>query len=211
MKTLVAILLTMSLLVSNASAQYSSAKRQARGLESKINDRHNAAEDGAPPPGLPPKPGTAQPASPTPPTAQPANAPIKPTTQQLAASKLKSDIAAAHTNGVATAEMKHQFVIDLASAAQGRSQPSAVALAKFGEALLTSLAAKNIALTEDTKLIKAIVVSLNSAGLYPARLQELNDEVQAVLIKAGVPTGEASVASQNLAVVVSDIQSSATK
>ena len=211
MKNLAAILLTMVLLAGNASAQYSTAKRMARDLPGKINERHNAAEEGAPPPGLPPKLGAAQPATPPAQAPQPVAAPIKPTTQQLAASKLKADITEAHTKGEATAEMKKQFVTDLAAAAQGRSQPSAAALAKFGESLLAALAAKNITLTEDAKMIKAIVVSLNSAGLSAARLQELNDEVQAVLTKAGVPVGEASLAAQNLAAVVSDIQSSATK
>lgn len=211
MKTPVAILLTMSLVVINTSAQYSGAARQARGLQGKINDRHNAAEDGAPPPGLPPKPGTALPAPPAAQPPPPVVAPIKPTSQQLAAAKLKADIVEARAKGAVTAEMKKQFFTDLAAAAQGRGQPSVGALTKLGEALLTSLAAKNIALTEDTRLVKAIVVSLNSGGLSATRLQELNDEVQALLTKAGVPSDEASLTGQKLAAVVADIQIGATK
>lgn len=208
MKILAAILTVTALLVGDASAQYSSAKRQASSLEGKINERHRAAEDGAPPPGLPPRPGSAQPATPpaSAPQPPPASAPIKPTSQQLAASKLKADIAEAHKQGAATAELKKQFAGNLAAAVSGSSRPSAAALAKFGDGLLSALAAKNVSLAEDTKLIKAIVTSLNSKGLSATRLQEINDEVQGWLTKAGVPAGDATLNAQNLAGVVAEVQ-----
>lgn len=208
MKTLLAILTATSLLAGSASAQYSSAKRQAGSLEGKINERHKAAEDGAPPPGLPPKPGSARPTAPPAPAAQPppAAAPIKPTSQQVAAAKLKADIVETRKQGAATAELKKQFAADLAAAVSGSSRPSAAALTRFGDGLLTALAAKDVALTDDTKLIKAIITSLNSKGLSATRLQEINDEVHAWLTKAGVPAGDATLTAQNLAGVVAEIQ-----
>lgn len=206
MKTLVAILTVTALLIGSASAQYSSAKRQAGSLEGKINERHKAAEDGAPPPGLPPKSGSAQTSKPAPPPVPPAAAPIKPTSQQLAATKLKADIAAARAKGEATAELKRQFAADLAAAVSGSSRPSPAALAKFGDGLLTALVPKSVALTDDTKLIKAIIASLNSKGLSATRLQEINDEFQALLTKAGMAAGDASLAAQNLAGVVTEVQ-----
>jgi hypothetical protein len=206
MKTSVAVLFVALLMAGNGSAQYARIQQKARDLPGKINERHNAAEDGAPPTGLPPRPGAAQPASP--PGAPPAvAAPIKPSTQQQAATKLKADIAEARARGEATSEMKKQFAQDLSAAAQGSSRPSPAALAKFGDSLLPSLAAKQVKLTDDTKLIKAIVVSLNSGGLSGSRLQEINEEVQAVLTKSGVPPGEVSVVGQNLGAVVTEIQS----
>lgn len=210
MKSLVAVLLLAILLMAgNASAQYAPLKQKARDFGGKMTERHNAAENGTPPPGLPPKSGTAQPASPA--TAQPPAAPIKPSTQQQAATKLKADIAEARAKGEATAELKKQFAQDLSAAAQGSSRPSLAALTRFGESLLTAVAAKKITLTDDTKLVKNVVVSLNSAGLSPARLQEINDEVQTVLTKSGVSTGETSLVAQHLSAVVAEIQSSAAR
>lgn len=212
MKTLVPVLLAVALVAGTASAQnVGRLKQKARDLPGKMTERHNGAENGAPPPGPPPKPGTAQPPSTTPTAPQPAAAPIKPTTQQQAVAKLRADIAEVHTKGEATAELKKQFTRDLAAAAQGSGQPAAATVAKFGEGLLTALAAKNVSLADDAKLVKAIVVSLNSVGLSASRQQELNDEIQAVLTKAGVPAGEVSLAGQNLAAMVAEIQSSAAK
>ena len=214
MKTLVAVLLSGVLMAGNAGAQYAPLKQKARDLPGKMTERHNAAAEGAPPSGLPPKSGVGQPAPPpgSAPGAPPAAAaPIKPSSQQQAATKLKGDIAEARAKGEATAEMKKQFVQDLSAAAQGSSRPSAAALTKFGESLLTALAAKSITLADDTKLVKSVVVSLNSAGLSPSRLQEINDEVQAVLTKSGVAPGETSFVAQNLGAVVAEIQSSAAK
>ena len=209
MKSLVAVLLLAILMAGNASAQYAPLKQKARDFGGKMTERHNGAADGAPPPGLPPKPGAAQPASPA--TAQPPAAPIKPSTQQQAATKLKADIAEARAKGEATAELKKQFALDLSAAAQGNSRPSLAALTKFGESLLTVVAAKSITLTDDTKLVKSVVVSLNSAGLSASRLQEINEEVQAVLTKSGVSPGETSLVAQHLGAVVAEIQSSAAK
>lgn len=215
MKTLVAVLLSGVLMVGNACAQYAPLKQKARDLPGKMTERHNAAAEGAPPPGLPPKSGAGQPVPPpgTAPGAPPAAAaaPIKPSSQQQAATKLKADIAEARAKGEATAEMKKQFVQDLSSAVQGSSRPSAAALDKFGESLLTPLAVKNATPPDDTKLVKAIVVSLNCAGLSAARLQEINDEVQTVLTKSGVSSAAASLVGQNLGAVVADIQSGAAK
>lgn len=205
MKTLVAILTVTTLLIGNADAQYSSAKRQAGSLEGKINERHKAAEDGTPPPGLPPKSGSAQ-TPPPPPPPVPAAAPIKPSSQQMAATKLKADITAARAKGEATAELKKQFAADLAAAVSGSSRPSPAALAKFGDGLLTALVPRSVALTDDTKLIKAIIVSLNSKGLSATRLHEINNEFQTLLTKAGVAAGDATLAAQNLADVVTEVQ-----
>lgn len=210
MKTCLAAVLILALCATTARAQYSSAKRMARDAENKINERHRGAEEGAPPPGLPPRgaaaPQTApagQPPAQTPPAVAP---PVKPASQQVAAAKLKADITEAHGKGEASTELKKQFVADLAAAVQGRSRPSPAALEKFGSGLLPALAAKNVSLAGMDKMIKAIIVSLNSAGLSPARLQELNNEVQAVLTQAGVPAADINSAAQNLAAVVSEIQ-----
>jgi hypothetical protein len=209
MKTLVAVLVLAILMAGNASAQYAPLKQKARDFGGKMTERHNGAAEGAPPPGLPPKPGAAQPASP--PAVQPPAAPIKPSSQQQAATKLKADIAEARAKGEATAELKKQFALDLSAAAQGNSRPSLAALTKFGESLLTSVAAKKTGPADDAKLVKNVVVSLNSAGLSASRLQEINEEVQAVLSKSGVPAGETSLIGQNLGAVVAEIQSSAAK
>ena len=209
MKTLVAVLLLALLTAGSASAQYARIKQKARELPDKINERHNAAENGAPPPGLPPKPGVAQPAAPA--AAPPPAAPIKPSTQQQAATKLKADIAEVRAKGEATAELKKQFAQDLSAAAQGSSRPSPAALTKFGGSLLTAVAAKKVTLTDDAKLVKSVVVSLNSAGLSASRLQEINEELQAVLTKSGVPAGETSLVAQDLGVVVAEIQSQVAK
>lgn len=214
MTTCLVPLLVLALCASTACAQYSTAKRMARDAENKINERHKSAEEGAPPPGLPARRGATAPTPPPPPapTPQPAvAAPVKPSSQQVAAAKLKADIAEAHSKGEASADLKKQFVADLAVAVQGRSRPSPAALEKFGSGLLTALAAKNVSLAGTDKLIKAIIVSLNSAGLSATRLQELNNEVQSLLAQAGVPASDVSLASQNLAAVVSDIQSGVGK
>jgi len=209
MKSPVAVLLLAIVMAGNASAQYARIQQKARDLPGKINERHNAAENGAPPPGLPQKAGTTQPASPA--STQPPAAPIKPSTQQQAATRLKADLVEARAKGEATAELKKQFVQDLSAAAQGNSRPSLAALTKVGESLLTAVAAKKNTPADDAKLVKNIVVSLNSAGLSASRLQEINEEVQAVLAKSGVSPGETSRIAQQLGAAVVDIQSGGAK
>ena len=75
-RTLVVLLLT-AFCALQAQAQYSRLKDKARNLDDKINERHNAAENGTPPPGPPPKAGAANPATP-----RPVAAPVKPGNQQ---------------------------------------------------------------------------------------------------------------------------------
>lgn len=210
MKTVVGI--TMALLVTSVAvnAQYVRAIEKAKQANSQVNQRQNEAlNEGS---NSAAQPGAAKPANPQQPaTTAPAAAPIKPSTQQQAATKLKADITEAHTKGEVTAEMKKQFATDLGAAAMGSYRPSPAALAKLSDALLPAVAAKNVSHADDAKLVKAIVVSLNSAGLSSSRLQELNDEVQGVLTKAGVPAGDAAVIGQNLAAAVGEIQTSAGK
>ena len=211
MKTWIAILVVAGVLINSANAQYSRIKEKARALPGQMTERHNAAADGAPPPGLPPKNAPGQP--PPPATAAPPApvAPVKPSAQQLAATKLKTDLAAAHAKGEATDEMKKQFAQDLSAAVSGSRRPSPAALAKFGDSLLPTVAAKEVTLTSDAKLVQNIVISLNCAGLSSTRLKEIADEVETVLTKSGVPPGAAGIVKQNLGAVAGEVQSGATK
>ena len=203
MKSPVAILLLTVLLASNAGAQYSRAIQKAKGLPDKINERYRTAENGAPPPG--PAAPPAAPAAPT--AAQPPAAPIKPSTQQQAATKLKADLVEVRAKGEATAEMKKQFVQDLSATVQGYNRPSLEALTRFSESLLAATATKKSTLADDARLVKNIVISLNSAGLSTERLQEISEEIQAVLTKSGVSADQTGLIAQNLSAAVSDVQS----
>ena len=217
MKTTALVLLTTLLLVGLANAQYTTPQQRARNVSSKMTEQQNTAAQTdpyssrygirppAPAPGAPPgsPPGTPPPAA-APVAPAP---PVKPSAQQLAATKLKTDIGEARGKGEVTADMKKQFVTDLNAVAQGRVRPSPGSVTRFGESLLTSLAGKSALAAEDAKLVKALVVSFNSAGLPAARLQELNAEVRGVLTKSGVAAADATLVGENLSAVVSDIQS----
>ena len=91
---------------------------------------------GTPAPGTPPaeQPGAAAPVAPAP--------PMKATAQQQAAAKLKTDIAEARAKSEVSADMKKQFVKDLAAVAQGHIRPSEGSVTRFGESLLANLAGK---------------------------------------------------------------------
>jgi hypothetical protein len=204
MKIPVAITVAVMIISLTAEAQYVRAIQRAKEVSGQVTQRQKSADNESAP-GAPAQPA-AKPATP-----QPVVAPVKPSTQQQAATKLKADIAEARIKGEATADLKKQFVQDLAVAALGHSKPSPAALAKFGEALLPAVAAKNVTLTDDSKLVKAIVVLLNSAGLPSTRLQELNDEVQGVLAKAGVSTADVGSIGEDLSAVAAEIQSGASK
>ena len=210
MKTWIAILAIAGILAGNASAQYSKIKEKARSLPGQMTERHNAAADGAPP--AAPSPGAPSRNAPAPPATPPAPVTaVKPSAQQLAATKLKADLAAAHAKGEATDEMKKEFAQDLAAAVSGNSRPSPATLAKFGDSLLPTVAAKEVALTSDAKLVQNIVISLNCTGLSGSRLTEIADEVETVLTKSGVPAGAAGVVKQNLGALAAEIQSGANK
>lgn len=206
------MLVVAGVLTGSVHAQYSRIKDKARSLPGQMTERHNAAADGAPPanppPGAPSRNAPAQP--PPPPVAAPVAA-VKPGAQQLAATKLKADLAAAHAKGEATDEMKKEFAQDLAAAISGSSRPSPATLAKFGDSLLPTVAAKEVALTSDAKLVQNIVISLNCSGLSSTRLKEIADEVETVLTKSGVPAGAAGVVKQNLGAVAAEVQSGASK
>ena len=203
--------MVVGLLTGRADAQYSRIKEKARALPGQMTERHNAAADGAPPPGLPPKSAPGQPPAPPPATPVAPVAPVKPSTQQLAATKLKADLASAHAKGEATDEMKKQFAQDLSAAISGSSRPSPAALAKFGDSLLPTVSAKGVVLTSDAKLVQNIVISLNCAGLSSTRLKEIADELETVLTKSGVPPAEAGIVKQNLAAVAAEVQSGGSK
>src|SRR5688572_29129271 len=153
MKRTIAVLLITVFCGIHVQAQYSRLKDKARNLDDKINERHNAAENGAPPPGLPPKAGAAKTAAPAA-TPQPIVAPVKPGNQQQAATKLKADIAAARAQGEVTDEAKKQFAQDMKLAVMGSSQPSPATLAAFAESFLPAVAAKNVSSASDAKLVQ---------------------------------------------------------
>ncbi len=214
MKSLALMLLTPFLLVGLANAQYTTPQQRAKNVSSKTTEQQNTAAQTdpysrygirPPAPGAPPgtSPGTPPPAAPP---VAPAP-PVKPSGQQVAATKLKADIGEARGKGEVNADMKKQFVTDLNAVAQGRVRPSSGTVTRFGESLLTSLAGKTATAAEDTKLVKAIVVSFNSAGLSASRVQELNAEVRGVLTKSGIAAADAMTVGENLSAVVSDIQS----
>lgn len=209
MKRTIAVLLVTAFCGLNASAQFSRVKEKARNLDDKMTERHNGAENGAPPPGPPPKVGTAKPAAPTAP--QPVAAPVKPSTQQQAATKLKADIAAARARGEVTAEAKKQFAQDLKLAVMGSSQPSPATLEKFSEDFLPAIAAKNVTPASDAKIVQNIVVSLNCAGLSASRLTEITGEMERALTKAGAPTVEAAKAAQGLTAIIAEVQGGVAK
>ena len=218
MKTTALVLLTTFLLVGLANAQYTTPQQRARNVSGRMTEQQNTAAQtdpyaaryglkpgpgqppGAPPPGTPPPAAPAVPAAPV--------APVTPSTQQVAATKLKADIGEVRGKGEVNADMKKQFVTDLNAVAQGRIRPSSGTVTRFGDSLLTSLSGKSATAAEDTKLVKAIVVSFNSAGLSAARVQELNAEVRGVLTKSGVSATDATLVGEHLAAVVSDLQSS---
>lgn len=212
MKTTASVLLTTLLLGGLAHAQYTTPQQRARNVSGRMTEQQNTAAQTdvysrygirPPAPGVPPgEPPAAPPATPVP-TAPP----IKPSAQQVAATKLKADIGEARGKGEVTAEMKKQFVHDLEAVAQGRIRPSSGSVTRFGESLLTAIAGKTATASEDAKLVKAIVISFNSAGLPAARVQEINAEVRGVLTKSGVASADASVVGENLSAVVSDIES----
>lgn len=207
-RTLVVLLLTAFCSL-HAQAQYSRVKDKARGLDDKINERHNAAENGAPPPGPPPKAGTANPAAPaTPPTIV---APAKPSNQQQAATKLKADIAAARARGEVTDEAKKQFAQDMKLAVMGSSQPSPAALTAFADIFLPAVAAKKVSSASDAKLVQNIVISLNCAGLSASRMTEIAGEMESALTKAGAPAPDAAKAAQGLTAIIAEVQGGAGK
>lgn len=223
MKSPIPILLTAILLANIASAQYANSIRKANEVSGKMTAQQNAAAaEGTPPPGPSPydrygkRPGQppGAPVPGAPPAEQPAApvapvAPVKPSAQQLAATKLKTDIAEARGKSEVSADMKKQFEKDLAAVAQGRVRPSPGSVGRFGESLLAALAGKTATAVDDAKLVKAIVVSFNSAGLPASRTQEINNEVRTLLTKSGASAADASVVGENLSAVVSDLQSSA--
>lgn len=209
MKRTITVLLLIACCGFQAQAQYSRLKDKARNLDDKINERHNAAENGAPPPGLPPKAGTAKPAAPAVP--QPVVAPVKPGNQQQAATKLKADIAAARAHGAVTDEAKKQFAQDLKLAVMGSTQPSPATLTAFAESFLPAVAARNVSPASDTKLVQNIVISLNCAGLSASRLAEITGEMERTLAKAGAPAPDAAIAGQRLAAIIAEVQGGASK
>lgn len=225
MKIPIAIPVVAFVLTAHTNAQYAPIKERAREASATTTARQNVTAEGAPTPGVPPgyaaryglRPSTPPSGAPpgTPPGAPPAGepaapaTPIKPSAQQTAATKLKTDITEARAASAVTADMKKQFVQDLNAVAKGHVRPSSGTVTRFGESLLATLPAKTASPADDTKLVKALVVSFNSAGLPPARLQELNDEVRTLLTKSGVMEADASVVAENLRAVVSDIQSGA--
>jgi len=211
MKSPALILLTSLLMAGIAGAQYAPAKQRARDVSGRMTERQNVTADGSPASryGLP---QTAPPATPPPTAENSVSAPtIKPSTQQQAATKVKADLAEARAKGEATAELKKQFVQDLSATAQGYNRPSLAALTRFGESLLTAVATKKGTAADDARLVKNVVISLNSAGLSPARLQEISEEIHAVLTKSGISADETSLITQHLSAAVSDIQSGGVK
>ena len=110
MKSLALILFTVLLMADVANAQYAPSKRSAREAAAATTERQNVTPEGAPapgsafanrygirpgqPPGTPP-PGTPPPAAPP---AAPAP-PVKPSAQQVAATKLKAVIGEARGKG----------------------------------------------------------------------------------------------------------------
>lgn len=212
MKTTLAILMVLVLGAVSAPAQFSRVKEKARNLDDKMTERHNSAENGAPPPGPAPKNSPAQPGKPAAPaTPQPVLAPIKPSTQQQAATKLKADIAAARTKGEVTAEAKKEFAQDLKLAVLGSSQPSPAALATFSERFLPAVAARNVTAASDAKLVQNIVISLNCAGLSASRMSEITGEVQGALTKAGAAEGDATKVAESLTAIIAEVQSGGRK
>lgn len=209
MKRTIAVLLVTAFCGLQAQAQYSRLKDKARNLDDKINERHNAAENGAPPPGPPPKAGTAKPAAPA--TAQTVVAPVKPSNQQQAATKLKADIAAARARGEVTDEAKKQFSQDMKLAVMGSSQPSPSTLTAFAESFLPAVAAKSVSPASDAKLVQNIVISLNCAGLSATRMTEIAGEMEGALAKAGAPAPAAAKAAQGLTAIIAEVQGGAGK
>jgi hypothetical protein len=179
--------------------------QKARKLGDRINQRHQQGDPenspATPPPGAPAKPAAPAPAS------QPA---LPPSPQQIA-TKLKADLTGVHAKGEATADAKKEFVQDLFAAVRGNSQPSPAVLAKFGESLLTAVAAKGVTLTDESKLVQNIITSLNCAGLSASRLKEINDEVQALLTKSGAAADAAAEVGDHLRAVATEIQTSAAR
>lgn len=206
MKRTLVVLLIAAFFGLPAQAQYSRLKDKARNLDDKINERHNTAENGAPPPGSPAKAGTARPAAP-----QPVVAPVKPSNQQQAATKLKADIAAARARGEVTEEARKQFAQDLKLAVMGNSQPSPAALTAFADSFLPVVAAKNVSAANDTKLVQNIVISLNCAGLSATRMTEIVGEVESGLAKAGAPAPDAAKAAQGLTTIIAEVQGGGAK
>jgi hypothetical protein len=209
MKRTITVLLIAAFCAVNAQAQYSRLKDKARNLDDKINERHNAAENGTPPPGPTPKTGPAKPAAPA--TPQTVVAPVKPSTQQQAATKLKADIAAARARGEVTADAKKQFAQDMKLAVLGSSQPTPATLTAFAESFLPAVAAKNVSPASDTKLVQNIVISLNSAGLSATRLTEIAGEMESSLTKAGAPAPDAAKTAQGLTAIIAEVQAGVRK
>lgn len=191
----------LAALVLSASAVFAGMEtipQRARDLGPKINQRHQDAMEGAPaaPAGKPAP--AAQP--------QPPAAPPTPTTAQQSLAKLKADIAAVRKSGKPAPEQKKEFVNDLFAAVRGNSQPSPAAVAKFAGSFLSAVAPKSVALTNDTKVVQAIILSLNSGGLSMTRLSEINDEFAQHLTTAGLTAGDAASVAADLKAVVADIQ-----
>jgi len=209
MNRTIAVLLITACCGLQVQAQYSGLKNKARGLDDKINERHNAAENGVPPPGPPPKAGTANPATPAAP--QPVMAPVKPSNQQQAATKLKADIAAARAQGEVTTEAKKQFAQDMKLAVMGSSQPSPAAMTAFAESFLPVVAAKKVSPAGDAKLVQNIVISLNCAGLSATRMTEIAGEMEGTLTKAGASAPDAAKAAQGLTAIIAEVQGGASK
>jgi hypothetical protein len=206
MKRIFVVLLLTAFCGLQAQAQYSRLKDKARNLDDKINERHNAAENGTPPPGPPPKAGAANSAAP-----RPVAAPVKPGNQQQAATKLRANIAAARAQGEVTDEAKKQFAQDLKLAVMGSSQPSAAALTAFTESFLPAVTAKNVTPASDTKLVQNIVISLNCAGLSASRMAEITGEMESALTKAGAPAPDATKAAEGLSAIIAEVQGGGRK
>lgn len=210
MRRIVASLLMAALCSVQVQAQFSRVKDKARNLDDKMTERHNSAENGAPPPpGAPPKTGAAKPATPA--TPLPLAAPAKPSTQQQAATKLKADIAAARAKGEVTEEAKKQFAQDLKLAVMGSSHPTPATLNTFAESFLPTAAGRDVSPANDARIVQNIVVSLNCAGLSASRMAEIRGELESSLTKSGAPAAAAAKAAQDLAAIIAEVQGGGAK
>ncbi len=217
MKKTIALFLVVAAACGPAVAQYGNVKQKARDVNNRINERHNAAGEGAPPPGYAERygirPGTPapQPAAPAAPAAAPpVAAPAKPSTQQQAATKLKADIAAVRTKGEVSAEDKKQFIEDLQLAVLGKSRPSHTTLTQFTDGFLPVIAAKGTTAANDAKIVQNLVVALNCAGLSGTRTKEIVGEVEGALTRSGAAAPEAGKASEKLGIIMVEIQGGAS-
>jgi hypothetical protein len=175
MKRLVILACTSALAATALADPYTSARQQAKRAVNQTQARQAETQPAQPAPSTPPP----QPAAPQPNPALAAT--------QLNISNIAKDLEALQTDPL----KKQPLINDLGAAAQGTS-PSKASVSKLTDDLVTTLAGKNLAQDQRTKLAQYLRAIFNSSHVAPAQQRTILDDLQKMLQSAGVSLDDAT-------------------